>query len=170
VSKTQTCQSRRWVLALVNQSESDQEVIVFDPEKCTGCTYCMVSCSFKHYRSTDFGKSHIKILNDPVRRKSHFIGIHCVHCEDPLCLASCPVEAITKDTVTGLVRINASRCIGCKACILACPISNPSFDEERRIAVKCDFCDGTPQCVKFCATEALKKTTRGLARRQFTKS
>lgn len=150
------------------KKDLDQQVIVFDPEKCTGCTYCMISCSFKHYGLTSFGKSHIKIIDNPERPKIGFIGIHCIHCEDPHCLASCPVEAITKDDRTGLVNINSTKCIGCKACMIACPISNPSFDEERRVVVKCDFCDGDPLCVKFCTAEALKKTTRGLARKQFT--
>lgn len=150
-----------------HKDNSNQEVIIFDPERCTGCTYCMISCTFKHYGSTDFERSHIRIIDDPARPKSGFIGIHCAHCDDPLCLASCPVEAITKDSATGLVKINSTRCIGCKACLLACPISNPYFDEERRIAVKCDFCDGDPQCIKFCTTEALKKMPRELARKRF---
>jgi Fe-S-cluster-containing dehydrogenase component len=127
----------------------------------------MISCSLKHYGSTDFRKSHVKIINDPEKPKCRFVGIHCIHCEDPLCLASCPAKAITKDENTGLVKINSVLCIGCKACILACPISNPHFDEDRRVVAKCDFCDNDPQCVKFCTTEALKKAKRADARRLF---
>jgi carbon-monoxide dehydrogenase iron sulfur subunit len=153
---------------LTRNLKTNEEVIVFDPERCTGCTYCMIACTFKHYKSTDFDRSHIKIIDNPEKPKIGFIGIHCAHCEDPQCLASCPVEAITKDDETGFVTINAAKCIGCKACIIACPISNPRYDEERRIAVKCDFCDGEPHCVKFCTTEAIKKMPREIAREQFS--
>jgi len=153
--------------SLSHKEDSQQEVIVFDSERCTGCAYCMIACSFKHYGMTDFEKSHIKIIDDPQRPKRRFVGIHCIHCDDPLCLASCPVDAITKDKETGLVKINSTICIGCKACLAACPISNPSFDEERRVAVKCDFCDGDPQCVKFCTSEALTRSSREKARKRF---
>jgi len=129
----------------------------------------MISCTFKHYGETSFEKSHIRMVDDPQNPKRRFVGIHCVHCEDPLCLAACPVSAITKDDKTGFVRINATICIGCRACIAACPISSPRFDADKRVAVKCDFCDGDPQCVKFCTTEALRKTTRELARGRFSR-
>lgn len=129
----------------------------------------MIACTFKHYGLTDFERSHIKIIDDPENPKIRFIGIHCAHCDDPLCLAACPVNAITKDDKSGIVKINSVKCLGCKACIIACPISNPHYEEDRRIAVKCDFCDGDPYCVKFCTTEALMKTTREQARSRYMK-
>ncbi|MGQ9639198.1 MAG: 4Fe-4S dicluster domain-containing protein [Candidatus Bathyarchaeia archaeon] len=150
------------------RASQPQEVIVFDPEKCTGCTYCMIACTFKHYRSTDFDRSCIRIVEDPENPKVRFIAIHCAHCDDPYCIAACPVDAIVKDNEEGLVRINSSRCIGCMACQIACPISNPRFDGERKVAVKCDFCDGDPQCVKFCTTGALQKIRREEAREKFS--
>jgi Fe-S-cluster-containing dehydrogenase component len=146
-----------------------QEVIVFDPEKCTGCTYCMIACTFKHYQSTDFERSFIRIIDDPESPKVRFIAIHCAHCDDPYCLASCPAEAIVKDVESGLVKINTSKCIGCMACQIACPISNPRFDQDRRVMLKCDFCDGDPQCVKFCTTGALQKIGREEARQKFSR-
>ena len=41
-----------------------------------------------------------------------------------------------------------------------CPQSAPFFDEELKVAVKCDFCNGDPECVKHCSAGALKLTTR----------
>jgi carbon-monoxide dehydrogenase iron sulfur subunit len=126
--------------------------------------YCMISCTFKHYGETGFEKSFIRIMDDPRSPKKRFVGIYCAHCQEPLCLHACPANAIWKDEGTGIVKINTSMCIGCRACIAACPTSNPRFDAEKRTVVKCDFCDGDPQCVKFCAAEALRRTTRKVAR------
>ena len=52
--------------------------------------------------------------------------------------------------------IDKDKCIGCKTCILACPFGAPFFDKTDRITVKCDYCDGEPQCVRFCETGAIK--------------
>lgn len=136
------------------QNESNQFVLYYDSDKCTGCTLCMVACSYKHYGIIDYERSFIQIVEDP-DRPFHFIGIHCSSCEDPLCMAACPVQAITKDEKTGWVLIQPLKCIGCKACIIMCPISIPKFDERQQIAVKCDYCQGDPYCVKYCTTGAI---------------
>ena len=137
---------------------SQDKLIVFQPEKCTACRYCEIACSHFHHGTTDFKKSNIFVSVD---LESGAIGIaNCQHCDEPFCLAACPVDAISKDEQTGLVSINSMRCIGCKSCVLACPLKVVWFDERHKIAQKCDFCDGEPLCVAFCSPGALKLVDR----------
>jgi len=142
-----------------------QLVLLYNPEKCSGCLYCMAACAYKHYGTLDIEKSFVTILGGP--EDGSFIGIHCAHCEHPACMAACPKDAITKDEETGLVLIDHMKCIGCRSCNYACPVSIPRFDEELRVSVKCDFCGGDPYCVKFCTTGAMSLAAREEARKLF---
>ena len=66
----------------------------------------------------------------------------CLHCIDPSCVSVCPVHAMTKDAVTGVVSYNPDACIGCRYCVAACPYRVPQFQYDTpfpRIA-KCQFC------------------------------
>lgn len=40
-------------------------------------------------------------------------------------------------------------------CMLACPFGCIVVS-DRGCAEKCDLCEGEPECVKFCATKAIK--------------
>jgi Fe-S-cluster-containing dehydrogenase component len=67
------------------------------------------------------------------------------------------VEAISRNG-RGIVLINNELCIGCKACVEACPFGAMQFDDDRDIAVKCDMCvvrqeEGKgPACTAICPT------------------
>jgi len=67
------------------------------------------------------------------------------------------VEAISR-TEQGVVLIDEALCIGCKACVEACPFGAMQFDEDRELAVKCDMCierqerDQKPACASICPT------------------
>ncbi len=65
------------------------------------------------------------------------------------------MHAIQKELKTGLVTVDQEKCVGCKLCVLACPFGNMGFSEERHLPVKCDLCDGDPQCVFYCSPEAI---------------
>ena len=138
----------------------NQKVIAYDPELCTGCRYCEVVCSFKHYGCIDFNKSYVRILFNGDEDIAAFEAVNCQHCEEPVCVSVCPSEALGKDERTGWVKINPLKCIGCQMCVNMCPLSVPFFDEARKVAVKCDFCDGDPECVKHCSSGALRVVTR----------
>ena len=144
----------------------EQEVIVFDAEKCSGCSYCMVVCAFHHHSDIDLDKSYIHVFMSEAK-PVFFVNAHCTHCEHPICEAVCPTEpkAIIKDPKTGIVTIDTIRCIGCKSCNYACPLSIPLFDQITGVSNKCDFCDGDPFCVKYCSTGALKLVSRREAKK-----
>jgi Fe-S-cluster-containing hydrogenase component 2 len=36
----------------------------------------------------------------------------------------------------------------------------PYFDPTYKVAVKCDFCHGDPECVKHCSSRALRLVSR----------
>jgi Fe-S-cluster-containing dehydrogenase component len=68
-----------------------------------------------------------------------------------------------------LVTIKASKCIGCRRCVMACPSGHINYNQNKGAAYKCDLCGGQPQCAKYCWTgaitfELIEDTTRhGLA-------
>jgi len=65
--------------------------------------------------------------------------------------------------------INYDRCIGCKMCVLSCPLGGVNVDPKTRKVIKCDLCGGNPQCVRFCETKAvdfLEPTVANLAKRR----
>ncbi len=134
-------------------------VVVHDPEKCTGCGQCMIGCAYKHYKTFDKSFALCYVYENPEKPGS-FVQAGCSHCVYPMCLASCPKEAIYKDE-RGIVRISPLMCVGCGTCQVACPIGIPRLDEERRVFVKCDFCDGdVPMCVQMCSPGALQLMPR----------
>jgi len=131
--------------------------LVFDPERCTGCLACEAACSFSHYGEGGYAKSFIRHSFDPAL--GGFQAVYCLHCEEPLCMAACLSDAIYKDE-RGVVKINRVKCVGCRSCNYACPLSVPFFDESLKASVKCDLCDGDPECVKFCSSGALRAMPR----------
>lgn len=90
-----------------------------------------------------------------------FISLSCMHCENPACVETCPVGALSKREEDGLVAGDASRCIGCRSCALACPFDVPRYRDDKTMD-KCDGClslgratDEEPRCVASCPTRAL---------------
>lgn len=81
--------------------------------------------------------------------------IFCVQCYKPSCAEVCPTKAINRDQKTGIVRVSEKLCTGCRLCEEACPFGNIMFSEFEEKAVKCELCNGDPQCLPFCLTGAL---------------
>jgi Fe-S-cluster-containing dehydrogenase component len=149
----------------VTSVEQRQTLIVYDAQLCTGCRYCEVACAVWHCGRIDMRKARIRILFSEHDSAERFAAVNCQHCDDALCEAVCPPEAIQKDEKTGWVMANSSKCIGCEMCVMACPLTVPFFDEELKVAVKCDFCFGEPECVKHCSSGALRIYTKDEALR-----
>jgi Fe-S-cluster-containing dehydrogenase component len=69
----------------------------------------------------------------------------CMHCQKPSCVSVCPVAAMVKDKITGIVDYKKDACIGCRYCQVACAFNIPKFQWEKAIPqiVKCDLCKNT---------------------------
>jgi Fe-S-cluster-containing hydrogenase component 2 len=68
----------------------------------------------------------------------------------------CPSTAVRRNPETGAMMVDDSRCVGCKMCVLACPLGSIGFDTYEGKSKKCDLCGGDPECVKVCTARALE--------------
>jgi tetrathionate reductase subunit B len=84
-----------------------------------------------------------------------FLPRLCNHCERPSCVEVCPAGA-TWQRQDGVVEIDYDLCIGCAACVNACPYDARFIDPTTNTANKCTFCSQRidqgllPACVETC--------------------
>jgi carbon-monoxide dehydrogenase iron sulfur subunit len=132
--------------------ETGEMVIVIDPNKCTGCHGCEMACSMEHYGMTSTSLSRIRITE--FREVNTFIPITCQACEDGLCIKVCPMGA-RRRSASGAVVTNEEACIGCMACIYACPFGAPVVDPQSGKTMSCDQCvdEEQPWCVRACVMQ-----------------
>lgn len=126
--------------------------IFVDPNKCTGCRYCEIWCSYHWFKRFHPMLSAVKVTHAAI---GVFVPIICKQCKDAPCAKVCPTEAITLDKETGAYKIDIGRCIKCRLCVSACPIGAISYTPGGDL-VLCDLCGGDPLCVKHCPTGALR--------------
>ena len=93
-----------------------------------------------------------------VRR--HFTVLRCNHCDAAPCVEICPVNALEKRP-DAIVDLDRDLCIGCTACMQACPYDAIYLNEDKGVAEKCHYCahrtalDLEPACVNVCPVEAI---------------
>ena len=84
----------------------------------------------------------------------------CNQCDDAPCVTACPTSAMYRRD-DGIVDFDKRACIGCKACIAACPYDAIFINPEDHSAEKCNFCAHRldiglePACVVVCPMEAI---------------
>ena len=100
-------------------------------------------------------------------RSSSFVPRLCMQCENPPCVAVCPVGA-TYRTPEGIVLVDQDRCVGCGYCVVACPYGarylTPAGQDSPTgnagVADKCTWCyhrisrNRQPACVEVCPVGA----------------
>jgi formate dehydrogenase iron-sulfur subunit len=160
--------------------------VLVDLVRCMGCRACQVACKAWNDNTHEITLclgcydnppkfsadtwSLIRFTETEDAGKLHwvFAKLQCMHCEDPGCVAACPVGALKK-TDDGPVIYEDKRCIGCRYCMVACPFGVPTFEWDETVPYirKCTFCadrvaEGMePACVKACPTGALEFGERG---------
>jgi carbon-monoxide dehydrogenase iron sulfur subunit len=131
-----------------------QKVILVDQDRCTACRVCEMVCSVKHEGVSNPSRSRISII------RRFMDGTHmpviCQQCTDAPCVAACPMDALSRDEELGLVRLDYDLCVCCEECVTACPFGGMRVDPVADKVIKCDLCDGDPQCVRFCFPGALR--------------
>jgi carbon-monoxide dehydrogenase iron sulfur subunit len=130
------------------------KVLFLNPEKCIGCRLCAMACSLNHEGYISLVHSRNEII--PFPKKGINVNIVCRQCADPPCEAVCPQRAISRCSETGAMVVDMDRCIGCRSCVIACPIGGISMNMETGKIIKCDLCDGDPECIKYCAYGAIE--------------
>ena len=141
----------------------------FDQTRCTGCGACQVAC--KDWNDLPAGsRNWMRVLYTEMGKFPNvFVGYliaPCYHCQHPPCAHACPVAAIEKRDVDGIVIVDSHKCLGnidCPVkCLKACPYGAPQFGEEKGAKMnKCDYCldrwvaNKLPACVEACPTRAL---------------
>ncbi len=136
----------------------------FDMTKCIGCRSCEVACNEQNGNPAEIRWRRLGELEGGTYPHTHrsYLSMGCNHCLSADCLRGCPVDAYTKDPVTGIVLHSAEACIGCQYCVWNCPYSVPQFNAERGVVGKCDMCRGRlmdglePACVNACPENAIQ--------------
>ncbi len=159
--------------------------MVIDLKKCAGCYACVAACKVEH--ATPPGVFWCRVVKlesgvyPQVRRIS--LPLQCMHCANPPCERVCPSGA-TRRRADGVVTIDYDVCIGCRACMAACPYEARYFLAElkgyydgqglapyeevgysnngyvRGTVTKCNFCveridaGKEPACVANCPGKA----------------
>lgn len=161
--------------------------LLFDSTLCIGCKACVAACKESNGLPPEFSDAH-DVWDTPldlsgktknvIKMYRHgtalakdaevdgyaFIKHSCLHCVDPSCVSACPVSAMKKDPVTGIVSYDEKDCIGCRYCVVACPFSAPRFEYDTPfpMIVKCELCNHLKAgdkylysaCAQVCPTGA----------------
>lgn len=135
---------------------------IIDNRKCIGCHACSVACKEENQVPLGVFRTWVKYTEKgqfPNTRRN-FQVTRCNQCENPPCVAICPVTAMYRRP-DGIVEFDGDKCIGCKACLNACPYDAIYIDPESHTAAKCHFCahridNGLePACVIVCPERAI---------------
>ena len=143
----------------MTQSQTPKYAIVIDTFKCFDCKACMIACKVENDVPDGFWRNWVKHTGGLEGLRTQFQPGQCMQCEEPSCVAACPVGATYKQA-DGLVVIDPLKCIGCGNCVTACPYGARYRDPGTRRADKCDFCEHRlkrgeePACVETCPTKA----------------
>jgi Fe-S-cluster-containing hydrogenase component 2 len=130
---------------------------------CSGCRACEVACVVHHEGRFGTAATRIHVVkNEPLGVDEPHV---CRLCHHAACVAACPTEALDKDGTTGALVLVTEECIGCSACVDACPFGVATLHPESGLALICDLCSGDPACVKRCATGAISYAGTGAGAR-----
>jgi len=135
---------------------------VINQETCIGCHACTVACKAENDVPVGGFRTNVKYveIGKFPRVKRDFLVQRCNQCTDAPCVTICPVNALKKRS-DGIVDIDRDACIGCRACMQACPYDALYLNEDLGAVEKCHFCAHRiekglePACVTVCPVGAI---------------
>ena len=135
---------------------------LLDQTKCIGCHACTTACKSENDVPVGVTRTYVKSVDVGVfpEARRNFQVTRCNQCVDAPCVNACPTAAMFKRD-DGIVDFDKDACIGCKACIAACPYDAIFINPEDHSAEKCNFCAHRldmglePACVVVCPVEAI---------------
>src|SRR5690242_19658496 len=145
-----------------NGTNQVQWAKVIDHTRCIGCHACTTACKSENVVPIGVTRTYVKHVDVgvfPNARRAHQVT-RCNQCAHAPCVTACPTTAMFKRG-DGIVDFDKSICIGCKACMAACPYYAIFINPEDHSAEKCNFCAHRidiglePACVVVCPTQAI---------------
>jgi Fe-S-cluster-containing dehydrogenase component/formate-dependent nitrite reductase membrane component NrfD len=135
---------------------------VIDHQRCIGCHACTTACKSENEVPLGVTRTYVKYVDVGVfpQARRVFQVTRCNQCDAAPCTTACPTTAMYR-RADGIVDFDKSICIGCKACMAACPYDAIFINPEDHSAEKCNFCAHRldvglePACVVVCPTEAI---------------
>jgi formate dehydrogenase iron-sulfur subunit len=145
------------------------KALLYDATLCIGCKQCEQACAEENKLPYDDKIAAEAAQSDHkftaiLTKGDKFMRRLCMNCEEPACASVCPVAALRK-TPEGPVIYEASRCMGCRYCMAACPFGVPKYEwgSVNPKVRKCTMCgvdrvlQGKPTaCAEICPTGATK--------------
>lgn len=152
--------------------------MVIDLRSCVGCQACSAACALENQTPYWSNKWRTKVMDiqkgEYPSTGRYFVPTICMHYEEPACMTVCPSKATFKSD-EGFVLVNYDTCLGCKACMAACPYGARYVYDKKDVAQekevygevsqhkkvhvdKCTLCQDRvsrglePACVATCPT------------------
>jgi len=136
--------------------------MVIDTVRCVGCMDCVAACKTENSVPEGYNRDWIvqDVLGTFPTLTMEIRTERCNHCDNSPCVSCCPTGASHVHEFGGVVLVTKEMCIGCKACMAACPY-DARFVHPDGYADKCTFCIHRvekgldPACVAVCPTHCM---------------
>lgn len=135
--------------------------MVIDLASCVGCHACTISCKMENDVPDKCFNTWVEEWDTGKYPEVSKVKLPklCNQCVDAPCIKACPVDA-TFSIQGGIVVVDDEKCIGCEACVTACPYDARYMNKETNKAGKCTFCIQRaeagllPACVGTCISHS----------------